>query len=314
MQNIARTITDLAGNSTDSDAMDAMMAFLDTRGESGEVASSGVTQATIALDRGYQEEDDDNPDVVSVRRIYTARPGYRLFMLDYSQMEMRVFADYCKDPELQDRLNDPDFDFHSYVTTAVWGIEEDNPRWKFYRTLAKGINFGLIYGIGVKKLSQQLRVSTNEAREYKTDYYRRFPRAKSFIQDVEFTIKHRGYIFNRYGRRYKISVDRPYVGVNYLVQGSSADFLKLAMIDCHDYLRRENLGTRMLVQVHDEVMFEVPHEEEDTVPFKLKEIMEKSRPPIETPLKVEITRGNPTWVHRDEYCEEHEEWKSEHHH
>ena len=179
LQNIAKTTIKLTGNEVDEDTIAAVSAFLGARKGDGTMEVTGMGGAggvtyggMMAIATGFEDTDES----VSVRRLFVGRPGFRLYMLDYSQMEMRVFADYVQDEELHALLEDPDFDFHTHVAKTVWGIEEDHHLWDFYRTLAKAINFGLIFGIGDKKLGAQIQKSQAEAKQYKIDYFGRFRR------------------------------------------------------------------------------------------------------------------------------------------
>src|SRR5882762_5081758 len=156
-QNISNKFQRLEGSEASPEAMKAVQAFLGAR--SGEVVNmekkgggtaGGLSLASImALSDKYVETDSS----MAVRRLYIPRPGNKLYFVDFSQMEMRVFADYVGDTDLHALLEDPNFDFHTHVARTVWNVDEKNNLWNFYRTLAKAINFGLIYGIGTKKLA-----------------------------------------------------------------------------------------------------------------------------------------------------------------
>ena len=243
--------------------------------------------------------DADKDNAVSVRRIFINRPKYRLYMLDYSQMEMRVFAEYLGDEGLLEALNNSDFDFHDHTTTVIWGIEK-NPgeaRWEYYRSLAKSINFGLIYGMGVKLLAKKMKTSVAKAKEYKEQYFDSFPLADKFIKNVAKRLNQRGYIQNMFGRRYYLDADKAYIGVNYLVQGTCADIVKNRLVACQQYLEEVGAKSRILIQVHDELIFEVHEDEEDWLPWKMQEILQE--PQIKAFLKVEVSRGNPSWAQKE---------------
>ena len=305
LQNISKVIVDLTGTSNE-EAKATALELIGAQG-SGDDAVSSITIA-----RDYLPDDEDNLGVVSVRRLFLPRDGYRLYMLDYSQMEMRVFADYCEDPKLLEMLEDPKTDFHDLVTETVFNVTKDSESdlWKFYRRLAKAINFGLIFGMGIQSLAKSMKEPLAEAKKYKKFYFDRFPKAVKFMEKVVETVERRGYIFNRYKRRYWLTPDWAYKGVNYIVQGTSADIVKQAMVECYQYLEDNNLKTRMISQVHDEIMFEVPPEEESFVPFELREIMQRRR--INTFLPVNISRGNPSWAQEEEYDDETQTWSSKH--
>ena len=308
LQNISRAVQNLEGAELDEELTSAIIAFMGARSNSGvtDSRSHGGLQmgGMIGIRSNFDNEDDL---LVSVRRLFVSRPEYRLYMLDYSQMEMRVFADYVNDADLYDLLNNPEFDFHSHVARTVWQIDESNSFWSFYRTLAKSINFGLIYGIGVRKLASQIQKSVAEAKQYREDYFNRFPKARNFMQKVMEKLEYKGYVFNRFHRHYWVDSDRAYVGVNYLVQGTSADIVKNRMVAVDKYLHDYGCLSRMLVQVHDEIVFEIHESEESWLPWKLQEIMEEKQ--IETLLPVEISRGCPSWAIKETWDPNTETWK-----
>jgi DNA polymerase-1 len=235
---------------------------------------------------------------VSIKRMFIPPPGYSLWLYDFDQMEMRVFADYINDPNMTDMLENEHFDFHKFVAQEVWNAHPDAPTWKFYRKLAKAINFGLIFCVGDEKLGLKINRTTEEAGWYKTEYFARFPAANRFIQSVIATVKERGHVFNRFGRKYYIDPTRAYVGVNYLIQGTSADIVKNRMIACHEYLKP--LKSKMVVQVHDELVFYVHESEQSFVPKQLKAIIEERL--INTFLPVKVERGDPSWIEKKPVC------------
>lgn len=267
-----------------------------------DLASAVVNEEILKASRGKvsitSTEYEDTADNVSARRIFVARPGFKLLFADYSQMEMRVFADYCRDPVMAELLEDPNFDFHDHVATEVWGVTPESELWKFYRSLAKAINFGLIFGIGVKKLAKQIQRPVKEAQQYREDYFAQFPKAQVFIDMVRQTVSQRGYIRNRFNRRYYLPSDRDYVGVNYLVQGTSADIVKNRMLALDDWFTAEGLRSRIIIQVHDEVIFEVPEDELEIVPFNVKRIMEERL--IDTFLPAEVSYSDRSWAEKED--------------
>lgn len=274
--------------------MAAVKAMLGVGSEAS--VSTGKSFSGLA---GFSETDETVEMNVSVRRLYTAPDGFKFYAIDYSQMEMRIFADYIEDTNLINQLEAGEFDFHSHVAKQVWNAKEDSDLWKFYRTLAKNINFGLIYGIGDAKLAAGISKSLDEARKYKSDYFDKFPTAKRFMSKVQQVVQSRGWIKNRFGRRYVINKEKAYQGVNYLVQGTSADIVKNRMVAVAEYLREEQCLSKMIVPVHDEVIYYIHHSEEKLIVPKLKEIMEVRC--ISTFLPVDVARGN-SWANKSEVC------------
>ena len=304
LQNIAKSVQNLEGNEMDDELVAAISAFLGTKHEGQFTQQSGGVTLGGAMSFATGFEDTDL--TVSVRRIFVPEDGFKLYMLDYSQMEMRVFSDYVQDENLAGLLESSEFDFHAHVAKTVWGVDESSTLWDFYRTLAKSINFGLIYGIGIKKLAAQIGRSMDEAKQYREEYFARFPKAERFIQQVANVIERRGFTFNKFKRRYWIDPHKAYVGVNYLVQGSSADIVKNRMVACQKYLTGNGLKSRMLAQVHDEIIFEIHESEEAWVPFELQKIMEERQ--ISTYLPVEVSRGAPSWAQKETWSVAKQEW------
>jgi DNA polymerase I-like protein with 3'-5' exonuclease and polymerase domains len=303
-QNISNKFQSLEGNEASPEAMKAVQAFLGAR--SGEVVNmekkgggtaGGLSLASImALSDTYVE----TPNSIAVRRLYIPRPNNRLYFVDFSQMEMRVFADYVGDLELHALLEDPNFDFHTHVAKTVWGVDEKNNLWNFYRTLAKAINFGLIYGIGTKKLAGQIQKTEEEATLYKEEYFKRFPKAKDYMRRVIQQIELTGKISNKFGRLYQLPADKGYVGINFQVQGLSADIVKAAMISVDQMLTGTKAKTRMICQVHDELVFDVTPDEEYQIIPEIKRLAEIRR--INTFLPVDVARGNPSWAQKEKVC------------
>lgn len=259
-------------------------------------SSQSVSSRWIARITKFEETDT----TVAVKRLFVAPEGYHLYMADVSQMEMRVFSDYMNDPHILEMLESDEFDFHSFVATEVWGAKETDDTWKFYRSVAKAINFGMIYGIGVNKLASQISKTVKEASEYKDSYFERFPLARDFMNRVKLKIQKVGVIYNRFNRRYEIRSDKAYTGVNYLCQGTSADYIKNRMIALSRFFKENKYQSRMVCQIHDELLFYI-HEDEVHILPKIKEIMEE-RTNMKVLLPVEISKGNPSWSEKISIC------------
>ncbi len=197
-----------------------------------------------------------------VRRCFVPREPYIFFMLDYNQQEFRMMLDYAGEADLIDAINQG-VDVHQ-ATADLCGIT---------RKQAKTINFGLLYGMGVGKLSDSLGMTLPEAMDLKRLYFSKLPRVKQFIYTVGDRGKARGYIFNWMGRRCHIdSPEESYILPNHLIQGGCADVCKVAMNRVHDFLKDKR--SRLILQVHDELLFEIHPEEFDLV-SDIKSIMEQ---------------------------------------
>ncbi len=223
-----------------------------------------------------------------IRRGFVAREGFKLLSLDYSQIELRLLAHFSQDAALLRAFRD-DKDIHMETSIKIFGEEEAREK----RNIAKSINFGLIYGMGARKLGETLHIPQNTAKSYIESYFRSFPTVKDFIASTEESILKNGYIETLLGRRRYFSFQGAaeyqkagYLreGVNTLFQGSAADLIKLSMIRIDALLK--NHKSKMLLQVHDELIFEISEDELAHLPQELQNIME-----IIHPLSVPLVCG-----------------------
>ena len=242
-------------------------------------------------DESYDENDESQ---ISIRRLFVPRPEYNLISFDYSQMEVRVFLSYFRNETIDDLLYKDDVDFHGEAAKLAFNVTESDEQFKFYRQMAKGITFGTIYGIGSNALARQLGTTVEEASQYKRRYFNALVGSKDFFQKVVKTVTARGWIKNKYGRRYEIPKNLGYKGVNYLVQGTSADLLSERMIEIGKFL--ENTRSYMLLQVHDEVILEIHDSELDYLPNKIREMLEQNS--LDIPLKVDMEICTPSWANK----------------
>lgn len=322
----------------------------------------------------------DDQHHLEVRRCFVPRsPDHSLFFFDYNQMEMRVFTDYT-DEQFMMKAIEEGMDIHAAVAQKVFPNfpkKEDDPKmYSYFRTLAKQISFGLIYGMGVNKLSRQLDVPVDEpmrligmvmaaheegfdirkattytieqclkvledhevmtssrmwpglkvlgkeitmkvnpepleeflfgtpemkdkhnrlaysARAFLTSYHAQFPKIKQFSKGIEKAIATRGYIFNKYGRRYHMRTDESYVGINRLVQGSSADMVKVAGWRISSLLQGKK--SVMMNQIHDEVQVDV-HRSELHLVEMIREAMQHF-PNLKVKMQVDVEYSSETWA------------------
>jgi len=216
-------------------------------------------------------------DTYAVRKAFVPRDGFFFAALDYEQIEYRVMLDMARAFGLIERVKGG-LDVHE-ATAQVAGIT---------RQQAKTVNFLTLYGGGIKKLAEGLSCSENDARRIQQSIFDSAPEIKSFIRTVIGTAERRGYIFNQWGRRYWFKDSRfAYKAPNYLVQGTCADILKAAMIACHKFLHENKLQSRMILTIHDELIFEIADDEAHIVPV-LAEIMTSSYEHRYLPLLVDI--------------------------
>ncbi len=225
------------------------------------------------------------------------------FAADYSQIELRIMAHLSQDPSLVHAFNSGE-DIHMRTAAEVFGVssEEVTP---LMRSRAKAVNFGIIYGISDYGLSQDLQISRAEAREYINQYFQRYPGVKKYVEECITTAREKGYVttvMNR--RRYLPDINHTNfnrrsfaerMARNTPVQGSAADIIKAAMIAIDRELEKATYRASMLLQVHDELIFEVPPEKLEEVSLTVKELMEGIFP-LSVPLKVDLKAGK-DWYH-----------------
>jgi len=220
-----------------------------------------------------------------------------LLSADYSQVELRVLAHCSGDPTLKQAFNE-DRDIHRFVAAQVNGVTEEEVTSQM-RQNAKGVNFGIIYGQGKYGLAGALGIPVREAEEFIDGYFHRYPQVKKFMRGVVRDARRDGHVHTLSGRRREIegingagtaraAAER--VAVNTVIQGSAADLIKVAMIDIHRELPGVCPRARMLMQIHDELVFEVPDCDLDTVSAFVAEKMTGALP-LDVKLKVDIATG-----------------------
>jgi DNA polymerase-1 len=253
---------------------------------------------------------------VQVRRMFIAPDDFEFVCWDYSQMEMLVYASYLNDPALTERLNSAgSVDFHSLVASMIWKVdpvEEGHERYaqfKAYRAKAKAISLGLVYMMGIARLADALGCDEDSAKAFKQTYFKQFPTAESFIwkvrQKVQMTARSSpdglGRVHNRFGRLYALPIEWDYKAINYLVQGSSADLVKRAMVRLHRELRSRGMRSRLAFQMHDEFGSYIHKSEwDDAVPL-FPQVMEDN-PDFCVRLPVDGSLCAPDWSKKVKLC------------
>jgi DNA polymerase-1 len=233
-----------------------------------------------------------------IRRAFVAKARHRLLSADYSQVELRVFAHYSKDQAFVEAFRRED-DVHTRTAAEIldvepWAVTPD------MRRIAKAINFGIIYGMGARRLAEELGIDHKTAKTYIETYYARYEGVVRYREEMLASARIKGYVstlFNR--RRYLPLIDdanqrtraeAERMAINTPIQGTAADLIKKAMVNITQRLKQERLETKMLLQVHDELVFEVPEEEIEAVGAMVKEEMERVHR-LDVPLKVDINIG-----------------------
>jgi DNA polymerase-1 len=233
-----------------------------------------------------------------IREAFIAEPGNLLLSSDYSQIELRIFAHLSGDRELVDAFTQ-DKDIHTRTACGLFGVTPENVTDDMRRN-AKTVNFGIIYGISPYGLSQQLGIPADEARYYIDTYFDRFSGVKTYIESLIQDASAKGYVSTLFGRKRAIpelkSTNRNIkqfgerLAVNTPVQGSAADIIKISMINIWKRLKKEKCISRMLLQVHDELLFEIPEDEKHAMEELVREEMENAVK-LSVPLKVDIGIG-----------------------
>ncbi len=233
-----------------------------------------------------------------IRRAFIAPEGKVLVSADYSQIELRILAHVTKDEEML-RAFQNDEDIHTYTATLLYGCAESEVT-PDMRRMAKTTNFAVIYGMSDFGLSQQLGITPREAKDWIENYFARFPGVRKYADETVAWAKQKGYVTTLHGRRrylpdvksgnYNLRQFAERAAVNMPIQGTAADIMKLAMIKVHRRLHQEYGDCAMIMQVHDELVFEVPAGETERFSATVKEEMEGAFQ-LNVPLKVDIKSG-----------------------
>jgi DNA polymerase-1 len=236
-----------------------------------------------------------------IRRCFVADEGCMLLSADYSQIELRLVAHFSGDPVLLDAFTKGE-DVHTRTASEVFGLDPEEVSSEMRRR-AKAINFGIIYGMGPWGLSSELGITVGEAKSYIDAYFEHYSTVKEFIARTVRDAKKRGCTETIFGRkRYIPELKSPNeatmrfgerMAINTPIQGSAADIIKAAMIRIHRRLIHGRKRSRMILQIHDELIFEVAHDERGEVEGLVKEEMETVTS-LEVPVKVNLKRG-PDW-------------------
>ena len=237
-----------------------------------------------------------------IRQCFSAEPGNLLVVADYSQIELHIMAHLSGEPTLLEALARGE-DIHCRTAAEVFGMPADQVD-AVHRRYAKAVNFGIMYGISAFGLSQNLGIEREEAAAYIQRYFERLPRVKAFIEATIETARRQGYATTVFGRRRPVpelasaNFQERSLGerlaINSVIQGSAADMIKVAMIRCHDRLAKQFPASRLVLQVHDELVFEAPEAEAYAVRDAMVEEMVGAYP-MEPPLRVDAGVG-PDWL------------------
>lgn len=234
-----------------------------------------------------------------VREAFVAPKGHKILSADYSQIELRIMAHLSKDERLINAFKNNE-DIHTITAGEIFNCKIQSVTSE-QRRYAKVINFGLIYGMGVYGLAKNLSIERTAAQNYIERYFTKYPSVRQYMEQAKEEARKNGYIETFFGRRLwvpeingsngmrRAAAER--AAINGPMQGTAADLIKMAMVDVADWLKKEDsLKGKMIMQVHDELVFEVPNEEIEAFNINIKKIMENVAT-LDIPLIVEIGSG-----------------------
>jgi DNA polymerase-1 len=257
-----------------------------------------VTGRLSSNDPNLQNIPIRTPEGRRVREAFIAPPGHRILSADYSQIELRIMAHISADAGLLHAFG-AGLDVHRATASEVFGTPVDEVTSE-QRRYAKVINFGLIYGMSAFGLASNLGIERSAASAYIERYFARYPGVKRYMDETRLAAREKGYVETLFGRRVwlpdinggngprKSAAERQ--AINAPMQGTAADLIKLAMIEVQGAIDRERKATRMIMQVHDELVFEVPDAELDWARREVPRIM-AGIAALRVPLLAEVGVG-----------------------
>ena len=263
--------------------------------ETGRLSSSNPNLQNIPIRTDIGRE---------IRRAFIpGEEGNLLLSADYSQIELRMLAHLSQDARLTEAFQKGE-DIHSRTAALIFGLSSLDQITPDMRRRAKTINFGIIYGMGAFRLSKELGIPLSEAQQFIDSYFQTYAGVKAYFDRTLNFARENGYVTTISGRQRRIieinsrdRVQREFAertAINTPVQGSAADLIKLAMIKIANYLKSDGLKSKLLLQVHDELVFEVPESELDRVTSSVRSLMENAMP-LDVPIKVDIGAGK-NWL------------------
>ena len=270
--------------------------FLLAATTTGRLASSDPNLQNIPI------KSEDGRDI---RKAFTSRKNHLLISADYNQIEMRILADLADVKELKKAFKNNE-DIHSLTASQIFNVDikkvDQDQRGK-----AKAINFGIIYGISQYGLAKQINVSNYEAEEFLDAYFAKFPEIKIYMNDTIKFCRKSGYVNNIFGRRshfngindknFNVRNFQERAAINAPIQGSASEIMRLAMIRLNKKLSdKKNIQSKMLLQIHDELIFEVPKNNEKTMVRLIKDVMasvvKSDQHSFSIPLTVDVNVGD----------------------
>jgi DNA polymerase I len=263
--------------------------------------ATAVTGRLASADPNLQNIPVRTPEGRRIREAFIAPPGHVLVSADYSQIELRIMAHLSADPALRKAFHEG-ADIHRATAAEIFGVAQADVTAE-QRRYIKAVNFGLIYGMGAFGLATQLGIERGAAQQFIDRYFQRYPGVAEYMQRTRELARDQGYVETVFGRRLwlpdikaaggprRAAAER--AAINAPMQGTAADLVKLAMIAVQGWLDRERLGAKLILQVHDELVLEVPEDEVARVKRELPKRMEGAAT-LAVPLVVDVGAG-PNW-------------------
>ncbi len=234
-----------------------------------------------------------------IRKAFLPSANSIFLCADYSQIELRILAHISEDEEMMEAFNKNE-DIHTKVASDIFGVPEEAVS-KSMRKSAKAVIFGIVYGISGFGLGENLEISSKDAKKFIDKYYEFYPKVKKYMDDIVIKAREDGYVKTLFNRKriveelnsdiFAIRSAGERIALNTPIQGTSADIIKKAMVEIAKELKEKKLNTKMLLQVHDELIFDTPCEEIDKVKLIIEDKMENVIK-LKVPIKVEVDEGN----------------------
>ncbi len=234
-----------------------------------------------------------------IRKAFVPEDNCVLISSDYSQIELRIFAHMSNEEKMIEAFNEKNTDIHTKTAMEIFNVKREDVT-KNMRREAKAVNFGILYGISAFGLSEDINISVKQAKEFMDSYFEAFPKIKEYQKKVVEDAYKNGYVLTLMNRKRKIEElnntnyiirnQGERIAENTPVQGSAADILKKAMIDIYDEFKKKNIKSKMIIQIHDELVFNVLEEEKDNVKQIIRDKMENVYK-LNVPLIVDIEEG-----------------------
>lgn len=242
----------------------------------------------------------------TIRQAFIPEDNFSLVFMDLDSIEYKLYAHYSKIDGLIDNMING-YDAHTATAALLYGVELDEVT-KEQRTLAKTVNFALLYGSGNATLAKNIGCTTQEAGQLKLKYFNNLPGSQQFVQTVQQVCRSRGFIKLYLGRRRRLSPNDCYKAVNSLMQGGCACYIKQAMVRIHKYLKHHGYQSRMIMCVHDEIVFELHNDEKETLMPILRGLMENHLD-FRVPITAGVELGSPHWGSKDDVTDKYAAYK-----